>query len=146
MSSPVELYRNPTTTAFLVGDLLVYEDTASAAPSALDWTAYLRALRPHLSKIQRCLVTPSPGGLTPRQREEAREQLGARRMAVLTASLINRGVITSLSWFKVPLCAFPPGAYRPALIWLEREPLLAEVLHGLTLYSQSLPSACARTP
>jgi hypothetical protein len=144
MSSPsVELYRNTTATAFLVADVLVFEDMATAAPTALDWAAYLRALRPHLSKIQRCLIMPSPGGLTARQREEAREQLGGRRTAVLTASIVNRGIITSLSWFKVPLCAFPLGAYGPALLWLERAPLLADVLSGLKHYSHSIPVAAA---
>jgi hypothetical protein len=60
---------------------------------------------------------------------------------------VNRGVITSLSWFEVPLRAFPPGAYRPALTGLERESLLAEVLQGLALPGPSpISRSHARAP
>jgi hypothetical protein len=53
---------------------------------------------------------------------------------VLTASVVNRCDLTSLSWFKVPVRGFAPDAHRAALSWLERERLFAAVMSGLARY------------
>jgi hypothetical protein len=79
-------------------------------------------------------IVPRAAGLTPRQREDIRGLFGSRPTAVVTGSMINRCIITSLSWFGLRIHAFTTGAYRDALRWLEWGPLLAEVLRGLDLY------------
>jgi len=127
----IEVYRDRETAAFLVEDLLVYRDVGDQPPSNECWSGYLRALRSFVPRIDRCMIIPRTAGLTPRQREEVRQLVGRRPLAVLTGSVINRLILTSMSWFGVPVHVFAPAAHRAALTWLEREHLLDEVLQGL---------------
>ena len=76
----------------------------------------------------RGLIIPSRGGLSAQQREQVRRLIGARPTAVLTDSALNRGIITSLTWFGVAIHAFRPDEYQAALIGLKREHVLAEAL------------------
>lgn len=133
-TEPTLIYRDSEIACFLLQDLVVYRDVGAAPPEASGWTAYLREIRRFIPRIDRCLVVPRVAGLTPRQREDIRGLFGARPTAVVTGSMINRCIITSLSWFGVRIHAFPAGAYRDALRWLECEPLLPAVLRGLELY------------
>jgi len=133
-AEPTLIYRDSEIGCFLVEDVLVYRDSGIAPPDASSWKSYLRALRGFVPRIGRCLIVPRMSGLTPRQREDIRGLFGPRPTAVVTGSMINRCIITSLSWFGVRIHAFPTGAYRDALRWLGCEPLLPEVLRGLELY------------
>jgi hypothetical protein len=128
------IYRDSEIACFLIEDLMVYRDVGVGPPEASSWKAYLREIRRFTPRVGRCLVVPRVAGLTPRQREDIRGLFGARPTAVVTGSMINRCIITSLSWFGVRIHAFAAGAYRDALRWLECEPLLPEVLRGLELY------------
>jgi hypothetical protein len=123
-----ELYRDGEVVSFIVDDVMIYCDVGNGHPLARSWDGYVIALARSLPRIERCLIVPSSGGLTASQRQQVRRLFGKRPSAILTASLINRGIITSMSWFGMPARAFAPGAYREALGWLEREHLLAEVL------------------
>lgn len=134
-SSAVELYRDAEISCFLVGDLLVYRDVGSKPPEVSGWAAYVAAFKAAAPRTQRCLVVPRAGGLTARQREDTRRLIGARPCAVLTASLPNRCIITSLAWFGLPVRAFAPDAHYAALVWLERERLHAAVMRGLERYA-----------
>lgn len=136
-TSAIELYRHASTQAFLVGDVLVYHDLSAAPPPAAAWTEYLASISRKLTLITRCLIVPSRGGLSAHQREQVRRLLGSRPTAVLTDSVINRGIITSLTWFGVSIHAFRPGEYRAALSWLQRESLLAEVLEVVGTSAES---------
>jgi hypothetical protein len=127
----IEVYRDREAAAFLVDDLLIYRDVGDEPPSNECWTGYLRALRSVVPRISRCLVIPRAAGLSPRQREDVRQLIGRRPTAVLTGSVVNRLIITSMSWFRVPVHVFAPTAHRAALAWLEREHLLDDVLRGL---------------
>ena len=127
-ASALELYRHASTRAFLVADVLVYHDLSATPPALAAWTEYLASLSTKLGQISRCLIVPSRGGLSAHQREQVRRLIGPRPTAVLTDSVINRGIITSLTWFGVPIHAFRPGEYQAALTWLKRETVLAEVL------------------
>ena len=127
----IEVYRDREAAAFLVEDLLVYRDVGVEPPTNECWSSYLRALRSFMPRIERCLIIPRTAGLTPRQREEVRQLIGRRPLAVLTSSVVVRLILTSMSWFGVPVHVFAPAAYRAALTWLEREHLLDEVLQGL---------------
>ena len=134
-AEPTLIFRDHEIGCFLVGDLVVYRDVGVAPPSDSSWRQYVRALVRVIPRLQRLLIVPRPAGVTATQREEIRRLVGNRPMAVVTGSLVNRGVITSLSWFKIPIHAFAPGAYRDALRWLDAEPLLPSVLRGLELFS-----------
>jgi hypothetical protein len=127
-ASAIELYRHASTRAFLVGDVLIYHDLSPTPPPLAPWSEYLATVSSKASQISRCLIVPSRGGLSAHQREQVRRLLAARPTAVLTDSVINRGIITSLTWFGVPIHAFRPGEYQAALIWLERESVLPDVL------------------
>jgi len=127
-ASALELYRHASTRAFLVADVLVYHDLSPTPPPLAAWTEYLATVSSKAAQISRCLIVPSRGGLSAHQREQVRRLIAARPTAVLTDSVINRGIITSLTWFGVPIHAFRPGEYQPALAWLKRENVLADVL------------------
>ena len=133
-AEPSLIYRDNEIACFVVGDLAVYRDVGVATPSDSSWKQYVRALQRAIPRLERSMVVPRPAGLTARQREEIRRLIGSRPTAVVTGSLVNRCIITSLSWFKVPIHAFAPGAYRDALRWLGCERLLASVLRGFELY------------
>jgi hypothetical protein len=143
-ASAVELYRHASTRAFLVADLLVYHDLSPTPPPVAPWADYLARVTTLQAQISRCLIIPSRGGLTAHQREQVRRLLAARPTAVLTDSVINRGIITSLTWFGVPIHAFRPGEYREALSWLKREAVLAEVLDALGAGAESRREVGAR--
>lgn len=123
----LELYRHGATRAFLIGDLLLYHDLGQTQPEPAPWSRYLAAVESKLTSIERCLIVPGSGGLSANQRGQTRRSIGGRPTAVLTDSALNRGIITSLTWFGAPIRAFRAGQYEAALRWLEREPLLAEV-------------------
>jgi hypothetical protein len=128
MSTPaLELYRYSATRAFLIADVLLYHDLSEQPPPLAPWAEYLDAVSTRQAQIERCLIVPSRGGLTAHQREQVRRLIAKRPTAVLTDSALNRGIITSLTWFGVPIHAFRPGEYRAALSWLGRETLLPEV-------------------
>lgn len=130
-ASAVELYHHASTRAFLVADVLIYHDQSPTPPPFAAWTEYLASLSTRLAQISRCLIVPSRGGLSAHQREQVRRLIGPRPTAVLTDSVLNRGIITSLTWFGVSIQAFRPGEYQAALTWLQRESVLPEVLDVL---------------
>lgn len=133
-TEPTLIYRDSEIGCFLIEDLVVYRDAGIGPPEASSWKGYLREIRRSIPRVERCLIVPRAAGLTPRQREDIRGLFGTRPTAVVTGSMINRCIITSLSWFGVRIHAFRTGAYRDALCWLDCEPLLPEVLRGLELY------------
>lgn len=141
---PTLIYRDGEIGCFLIADLAVYRDVGSTPPEAASWRHYLREIVRFQPRIGRCLIIPRAAGLTARQREEIRSVIGGRPTAVLTGSLINRCIITSLSWFKVPIHAFPAGSYREALRWLAAAELLPLVLRGLELYPPAQPVRAPR--
>ena len=138
-AEPTLIYRDHEIGCFLVQDLAVYRDVGTETPSDASWRRYLRAITRSMGSVERTLIMPRPAGLSARQREEVRGVIGSRPTAVVTASLANRCIITSLSWFRMPIHAFAPGSYREALAWLGCEPLLPAVMRGLELYPPTSP-------
>ncbi|HTV20780.1 MAG TPA: hypothetical protein VMG12_18980 [Polyangiaceae bacterium] len=138
-AEPTLIYRDREIGCFLVDGLVVYRDVGTETPSDASWKQYIRSVSRLVSRIDRGLVVPRAAGLTARQREEIRTLIGSRPTAVVTGSIVNRCIITSLSWFKVPIHAFAPGSYREALEWLECEPLLPAVMRGFELYPPTSP-------
>jgi hypothetical protein len=119
----------------------------------LDWqpetfTEYLDSMGELLSGSTPplALVFATGRTLTPAERKLLMEhsqtrgvgQGHVRRTAVLTDSLVTRGVVTALSWLMPSkngeLSAFPPRAYIEALAWLASvEPSLDRAAAGALL-------------
>jgi hypothetical protein len=128
------------------GDLvLVVSVHGSDSCSDAEWSEYLgmcgQAMAEHASDHNiGGLVVSEGGGPTARQREELRIALGIRkpRVAVITSSLVTRGIGTALSWFNPHLRTYPPRDWERALDHLHvqgagREALLRHV------YAQPAP-------
>ena len=67
------------------------------------------------SEIKRILVLSAGGSLNVKQRSEVETHLGKLRTAVLTDSMVTRGAVTALKWFKVPIAAFAPNQIERAM-------------------------------
>lgn len=93
------------------------------APRQSEWLEYLRFARQHLpptGEDARCLVVERGPGPNAGQRKALQEVTAGRsaRVAVLTRSLLARGVVTALSWVKPGYRAFPPEDMPAALEYL----------------------------
>jgi hypothetical protein len=79
----------------------------------------------------RALVESHGGAPNAKQRKALHEALAGRdmRSAILTDSMIARGVVTALAWLGIPLRAFPLGDYKSAgeYLGLSRQELPAVV-------------------
>jgi hypothetical protein len=94
------------------------------SPTPEEWSAFLKAMELDLPNLRGILVFTAGGSLNARQREqiELLTTRGNLRVAVLTDSVVVRGVVTALSWFKVQIKAFAPNAEQSALEHLGVEP------------------------
>ena len=104
------------------------------APSDSEWGAYLRALDGWLSEIQGILVVSDGGGPTSSQRRSLKElsEKTSRdaQVAMLSPSMLARGIVLAISLFYPHIRAFRPGDPDQALTFLrvpskERPALLA---------------------
>ncbi|MET0594743.1 MAG: hypothetical protein ABW133_18725 [Polyangiaceae bacterium] len=85
----------------LVGRTLVVVHDAMH-PSDGDWQIYLDALRTHRDAIEAQLIVTDGGSPTAAQRRASLEYARGRPLpatAVLTSSVLVRGVVSALSWF-----------------------------------------------
>ena len=93
-------------------------------PSSDDWDAFLdaaAALLPKRPDFVPVLVLTDGGRPSAAQRE-AMNRITPRNgvlCAVATGSAVARGAVSILSWFNPHIRAFPPGALRDALAYLE---------------------------
>ncbi|HEY2734602.1 MAG TPA: hypothetical protein VGI70_11490 [Polyangiales bacterium] len=69
----------------------------------------------------RCLVETHGGGPNPTQRKQLADIVykPQLRSAVMTASLVVRGIITALAWAGLPMRSFSLGEQEKAGDWLE---------------------------
>jgi hypothetical protein len=88
-------------------------------PTSEEWDAYIAACRQLGRRIKRVLVLTAGGSLNARQRKEVEALFGKVPIAVLTDSIVARGAVTALSWFNVPIAAFPPSQVERALDHLQ---------------------------
>lgn len=89
-----------------------------------EWAEYIRFVRKALGTdlIRRALVIAGDAVPTARQRQQLNELLSSVediRVAVLSGSVVGRGIVTALSWFNSGYRAFPPYALDEALRYLE---------------------------
>ena len=92
--------------------------------SEQEWAEYVRFVRKALGTdmIPRGLVISGDAVPTARQRQQLNELLSSvdnLKVAVLSGSVVGRGIVTALSWFNSGYRAFPPYALDEALRYLE---------------------------
>jgi hypothetical protein len=121
----------------VVGKLVVLVH-AERAPSDLEWDDYARALGSRIGETTGVLVVTDGAGPNGSQRAKMNELVekggGSFPTAVITHSLVARGIVTALSWFNPKLHAFAPTELTAALSHVgadprQREDLLRRILH-----------------
>lgn len=106
------------------------------APSAEEWDEYVASARKWRSEIRALLVLSDGGGPNAAQRAALDEALGLEnhtaKTAVVTVSMMARGIVTAIGWFSKGIKAFSTNQISAALDYLEipkvdHEGVLAEV-------------------
>jgi hypothetical protein len=101
---------------------------ADVSPSDEDYDAYVEFIAKEMPKtVSRCLVVSAGGAPNARQRERSNQMLRERglsqaKVAVVTNSLMVRGVVTALSWFNPQMKAFSELDLQGALKYLDSIP------------------------
>jgi hypothetical protein len=104
-----------------VGRVVVYVGGARS-PTPAEWDAHIAALREHVASHpdSRSLVFASGVRLSPTQRKQLADVMPkSARSSVLTASTVDRGVVTALSWFVGGIKAFAPTDEDGAIAFLD---------------------------
>lgn len=94
-------------------------------PSEDEWDAYVANVTAHLDTPNGAGLAFTDGGApNSKQRDLMRETLGVRspRSAVISDSVLVRGVVTALSWFNPNTIAFSPQRARDAFVFAGLEP------------------------
>jgi hypothetical protein len=110
-------------------------------PSDEEWAQWIALCRDRPGAL-RVLVETHGGGPNAKQRKALNDALGSRdmRAAILTESLLVRGVVTALAWLGIPLRAFTFDQVRLAADYLElSDPELTHALETL----RELVNECA---
>lgn len=90
------------------------------APTDAEWDRWLQLLRERAGRDARAFVETRGGGPNAKQRKllaDAVKDLDLR-CAILSDSMVVRGMVTAIAWLGVPLRAFTPGEFRPAAEYL----------------------------
>jgi len=108
---------------------------SARAPSDAEWDAYLRDAGGSLSEIQGMLIMTDGGGPTSSQRRSLKKLFEEHTrhnasFAVISSSLLARGIVLAINLFNPYIRAFRPEALDEALKFLrvpdpERPSLLA---------------------
>lgn len=87
----------------------------TSPPTDEQWARWI-ALCTGQGEPLRVLVESHGGAPHAKQRKALNDALTGRAMrsAVLTDSIVARGVVTALAWLGIPLRAFPLGDYKSA--------------------------------
>jgi hypothetical protein len=109
----------------LAGTLLVLVH-GERSPADTDWDDYTDALRAHAHEITGVLVATDGAGPDGRQRVKlndlVRQRGGSFPTAVVTGSVVARGIVTALGWFNPKLRAFAPAELADAVVYLGADP------------------------
>jgi hypothetical protein len=124
--------------------LIVYNDKT---PTTEDHRRCVEAFRTMDPAQVRSLVITDGGAPTPAQRKDFVDILQGRqyRMAVLTDSIMVRGVVTAVSWFTTGTRAFPRAALDQAFLHLDIPPRLHDRIRAeiVVLQRELLPAQSA---
>jgi hypothetical protein len=91
-------------------------------PTDAEWSRWITLGRTSSESELRLIVeTRGQGGPNAKQRRELADSLSRfeLRCAILSDSLMVRGVVTAVAWLGVALRAFQPGDHRRAAEYLE---------------------------
>ena len=90
-------------------------------PSADEWARCLEMCRERTGLSSRFVVETHGGGPDAKQRKALADLLRHEdaRVAVLTDSIVARGILTALAWLGLPQRGFAPGDLRGAASYLE---------------------------
>lgn len=93
----------------------------TAPPTAAEWADWLALMREPRDAQPRFYVESHGGGPDAKQRRELAEvfDTATMRVAVLTDSLVVRGILTALAWLGFSQRAFAPSDQRAAFAFLE---------------------------
>lgn len=113
-------------------------------PSDADWKLLIEAHK--RDRHQRTLVVSGGGGPSPAQRKAILDASGGKGLpaAILTDSVVVRGIVTALSWFSPKIRAYAPGDLRGALDHLGVTipvPIVQRVIEELKRELQRTPHA-----
>ena len=89
-----------------------------ANPSDAVWDAYVATMAELRSQVGRALVFTAGGSPNAKQRANLGQHAGKIRAAILTDSIVARGVVTALSWLGVSIAAFPPAQVTGAMDYI----------------------------
>jgi hypothetical protein len=84
-------------------------------PDDADWAQLVEAMKK--DRHQRTLVVTAGGGPSAAQRKAILDASGGKGLpaAILTDSVVVRGIATAISWFVPDVRAYPPGDLQSAL-------------------------------
>jgi hypothetical protein len=111
------------------------------APTAEEWNEYLKLIVDSRALVTQVVVHTDGGGPNPKQRDEVQSlyntyKPAAPPVAVLSNSVMARGIVTAISWRygREKIRAFAPAELDAALSWLRLDKLtLEEVTRALPL-------------
>jgi hypothetical protein len=94
------------------------------APSNSDWRAYVGLWLANAERVRSNLVVTAGGGPSPQQRTEISKHpnINSFATAVVSDSMLVRGIVTAISWSGKPIKAFSPREMELALGYLETGP------------------------
>lgn len=97
---------------------------SESPPLDEQWGVWLEGCSAREARDIRTLVEPHGGAPTPKQRKLLADlcQRLDYRAAVMTDSIVTRGVVTALSWMGVPQRAFSVNRHDEAAAYLEVSP------------------------
>ena len=111
----------PKTLAFRTVDNKgsVFVVVGPTTPAESEWNLLVEAHR--RERHQRTLVVTAGGGPTAAQRKAILDVSGGKGLpaAILTDSVMVRGIVTALSWFVPRVRAYPPDDLQGALAHLD---------------------------
>jgi hypothetical protein len=88
-------------------------------PTDVEWAAWLALLREHRGPQMRVVVETDSGPNAAQRRALAETLHGVDvSFAIMTDSIVVRGIVTALAWLGVRHCAFPLGQVQQATAYL----------------------------
>lgn len=96
---------------------------AKEAPAEVEWQDYVEQARQKRNDLRAFLVVTEGGGPNAMQRAALDEAVGLEqhpaKTAVVTVSVVARGIVTAIGWFSRNIKAFSTNQLEAALTFLE---------------------------
>jgi hypothetical protein len=114
----------------------------AAPPTDDEWLRWIALCLERKGAELRVMVESLGGGPSPKQRKELADLLSGEdlRSAILTDSIVTRGVVTAISWLNISLRAFELDQHQAAANYLGLSQ--AELSEALATF-RTLRKACS---